>query len=300
MGDDCSVMHRPDASPRFRRALCGAALLFAHFCVAPLTAQAQAPTPLDPRESSCGPGASPLLILGTYHMANPGFDAHNLDADDPRSPRRQREIDVLLRTLHSFQPTKVAVEAVYGRSAWIGRYRDFLAGKYTLGTNEIEQIGFRLAKLAGLAEISAVDYPMWMDGRIPDEIDYDWKPPIRTESTPTASAAPSEQQLRLNRSTVTEYLQYLNSPESIRENHHAYAGMLRPSTTSNAPFANTDAVTNWYKRNFRIFTNLYRVSTPGTDRVLLLIGAGHLTILQRLAIESDEFCLVDTQAVLRR
>lgn len=70
-----------------------------------------------------------------------------------------------------------------------------------------------LARRAGLAEVSAVDFPMWMDGRIPDEIDYNWQPPV-------------------------------------------------------------------------------------AKAVLLLMGSGHLTLLRQLAIDSPDFCLVDTGEVL--
>lgn len=37
-----------------------------------------------------------ILVLGTYHMANPGHDIHNLQADDVLSPKRQQEIAQLL------------------------------------------------------------------------------------------------------------------------------------------------------------------------------------------------------------
>ena len=40
----------------------------------------------------CQEGSSPILILGTYHMANPGLDAYNVEADDVLSARRQEEI----------------------------------------------------------------------------------------------------------------------------------------------------------------------------------------------------------------
>jgi hypothetical protein len=33
--------------------------------------------------------------------------------------------------------------------------------------------------------------------------------------------------------------------------------------------------------------------------VLLLIGSGHLTLLRQLAIDSPDFCLVDTGQVLQ-
>ena len=35
------------------------------------------------------------LLLGTYHMGNPGLDVHNVQADDVLSPKRQEEIQRL-------------------------------------------------------------------------------------------------------------------------------------------------------------------------------------------------------------
>lgn len=265
-------------------------LLFPTVCPAQLA-------PADPEERSCAAGATSLLIIGTYHMANPGQDAVNLEADDPTSARRQSELGELLDRLARYQPTQVAIEATYGRSPWLARYRDWLAGNYQPGKNEIELVGFPLARRAGLPEVSAVDFPMWMDGRIPDEIDYDWKPPVPAAGKPTA-AEPNPEQDLLRRSTVVEYIQHLNSAEYMLKDHAGYMSLLRADTTSNAPFTQSNTLLNWYKRNFRIFTNLYRISRPGGKRILLLIGSGHLSILRQLAIDSADFCLVDTGVLL--
>src|SRR5215472_14130917 len=48
-----------------------------------------------------------ILVLGTYHMANPGRDVYNMQADDVRSPKRQAEIGELLAVLKKFHPTKI-------------------------------------------------------------------------------------------------------------------------------------------------------------------------------------------------
>ena len=70
-----------------------------------------------------------ILVLGTFHMANPGRDIHNLQADDMLSPRRQKEIGELIEVLKRFHPTKVAVEADVGSHAVTQRYSDYVAGK---------------------------------------------------------------------------------------------------------------------------------------------------------------------------
>src|ERR1700719_2346072 len=114
------------------------------------------------REHSCAADASPIMILGTYHMNNPALDTYNLKADDVLSDRRQREIDEVLGKLQRFNPTKISFEGQYNEEYWTSRYRDYLAETYQLGRNEIEQIAFKLAKRLGHAAIYPVDYEMWM------------------------------------------------------------------------------------------------------------------------------------------
>lgn len=55
----------------------------------------------------------PVMILGTYHLDSPGRDLQNLKVDDVLTPKRQKELDELVRKLAAFQPTKIAVEVPY-------------------------------------------------------------------------------------------------------------------------------------------------------------------------------------------
>src|SRR5437870_13308528 len=87
------------------------------------------------------PARAEVLVLGVYHMANPGHDIFNMQADDVLAPKRQAEIAQLLEALKKFQPTKIAVEADFGSDRIAKRYADYTAGKYELTRNEIDQIG---------------------------------------------------------------------------------------------------------------------------------------------------------------
>jgi Family of unknown function (DUF5694) len=89
--------------------------------------------------------------------------AYNMQADDVQLPRRQREIAQLIEVLKRFHPTKIAIEADT-QSQKVGKeYADYLAGKYTLSRNEIDQIGYRLAKELGHRAVFPVD----VDGEFP-------------------------------------------------------------------------------------------------------------------------------------
>src|SRR3954465_862581 len=80
-----------------------------------------------------------VLVLGTYHMGNPGHDIFNMKADDVLAPKRQAEIAELIDVLKKFHPTKIAIESDSYSDKIPKRYTDYLAGKYQLTANEIDQ-----------------------------------------------------------------------------------------------------------------------------------------------------------------
>jgi Family of unknown function (DUF5694) len=252
--------------------------------------------------SSCAANTSQIMILGTYHMDNAGLDTYNTKADDVLTERRQKEIDQVLDKLERYQPTKIAIEGQYNEDYWTKRYHDYLAGNYRLGRNEVEQIGFKLAQRLHHTDIYPVDYQMWMDGRVPAEIaDPVMKPkpspPSNEPPEPTPDWIRRAEQL-FKTSTVFEYLRYLNSDAARRPDHSSSFDLLLP-TDGNAPYRRTDLLTNWYKRNLRIFTNIDRITKFPGDRILLMIGSEHLTILSDFAKSSNYFCLVDVEDYLK-
>ena len=264
------------------------------------SAMSQSQTDIAKGETSCNDKSSKIMILGIYHMDNPGLDSTNLSADDVLSERRQAEINELLDRLARFKPTKIAIESQYRSAYWPNRYKKYLAGEQKLGKNEIEQIGFQLAKRLNLETVYPVDFSMYMSGLTDSEIEYPKpKPAASSEPKPVQTASPlSDDDKLLRRSTVTEFLRYLNDEKRVRESNAQYMQMLLPNDNP-AIYAQSDLVTNWYKRNLRIFTNVARITDFGKDRILLLIGSGHLKILREFAIDSPSFCLVDTEAYLK-
>ncbi len=250
---------------------------------------------------ACPEANSPLLILGSYHMSNPGLDSVNLQADDVLSPQRQQEIAEVVERLAQFAPTKIAIEAPYRDTGSPAAYNKYLEGQYTLARNEVEQIGFRLARRLNLPTVYPVDYPMFMSGLTPAEIE-DPKPRPDSkpkDSGPAKNKPPSKEELLLRGSTVREYLLHINDPGMVRKDQAQYMKMLLPDKSSPAIYARADLVTNWYKRNLRILANLNRITEIGKDRVLLLIGSGHLAILRQFAGDSEYFCVLDPETYLK-
>lgn len=109
-------------------------------------------------------GRAQVMVLGTYHMANPNQDYVMTDYRDVLDEGYQRQIEDVVARLLRFRPTQVAVEVEPGRiQPWQERYEAYRAGRLEPGRNEIEQLGFRLAAGMGHACIHGIDCRIDLD-----------------------------------------------------------------------------------------------------------------------------------------
>jgi hypothetical protein len=232
-----------------------------------------------------------IMVLGTYHMANPGLDQFNLEADDVLVPSRQREIEELIETLAKFQPTKIAVESSWNNPRTIDAYAIYLADEAELTKNETQQIGFRLAKIMGHKSIWPVDFRMGLEGDL-STLGAEFGP-IFESMDAFGKAAMAEMGQRLSAMTIGQFLTFLNTPHYIDANHFFYSAyLLKLGKDENYPGVNM--VANWYKRNLLITHNLLRIADPGGgDRILVIFGQGHAKLLNRFLDDSPYFDRVD-------
>jgi hypothetical protein len=248
-----------------------------------VSASAQAPA-----QAPAGPAsqAKPeILIVGTYHMNNPGHDIFNNQADDVLSPKRQAEMAELLAVLKRFRPTKIAIESIVFDDTRKKQYAEYLAGRHTLTRNEIEQVGFRLAKELGHADIYPVDY----DGDFPWQrlINYA-KATGRTKEWDQLVAEMGEhfkqQGEFLSRHTLLETLLFMNQNERVATDVGFYFREVHFGEP--ADYAGADLLTSWYQRNMRIYANIVNLIKSPEERILVVYGSGHLGWL-RQAAEND-------------
>jgi hypothetical protein len=266
-------------SPGERKLLFFGALIF---FVARIVFGQVAPARL-PADRLDGPPLAEILVLGTYHMGNPGRDIFNLKADDVLSPKRQAEIRELVDALLRFRPTKIALEADSGGPR-IKQYQDYLAGKYELGRDERDQIGFRLGKELKLPKVYGID----ADGDFPYPAVQDYAKAHGREKELESLMARvgktvEEDNDFLASHTVLQMLLRTNSSDAVRRGLSGYALFAHFGEAFN--YAGAELLTAWYERNMRIHTHLLSIIEPG-DRVLVIYGSGHLGLL-RQAVDAD-------------
>lgn len=265
-----------------------------------LPAKAQIRDALPPVECQANDDRIMVLLLGSYHMANPGLDQFNLKADDVLLPKRQAEIQELVDRLATFKPAKIAIEAAYDDSATIKNYQQYFRGERELQRGEREQIGFRLAKLLGHTQVYAIDVSLNLDdSKLGPLIAADPKLQARMgELQQFGKAAMAQMAKWLAEGTVSDMLYQMNRPEILTQAHWPYVWILAPIAEKDN-FAGADMVADWYKRNLRIFANINRIAEQG-DRLLIIYGQGHIPILRELTENSPRFCRVDPLPYLKK
>jgi hypothetical protein len=216
-----------------------------------------------------------VLVLGTYHMANPGHDIFNMQADDVLAPKRQAEMASLIEVLKKFHPTKIAVESDAGTDRIPKRYADYLAGKYELTANEIDQIGLRLAKELGHKTV----YPVDADGDFPYQrlVNYA-KGSGRSKELDAINAVfagnVKAQGAYLASHSILDTLLFVNTDDRATQEVGLYYRMAAIGEPQD--WAGADLVGEWFRRNMRIYTNVSKLADSPNERVLVVFGTGHL------------------------
>ena len=237
-----------------------------------------------------------VMIVGVFHMSNPGHDIHNMKADDVLAPGRQAEIEAVTSALAKFRPTRVAAE--WPAELVAERYPKYLAGTLPPSRNEVVQLGFRLAKTAGLKTAYGID----VDGDFPyRELEAYAKAHGQSALLEAINAVIEESMQSLQR-TLTERgisaaLRSLNDPEKVKNDNAFYRNALRIGSGTAQP--GVDLLTAWYKRNFLICANLIQLSKPG-DRIVVFYGSGHAFLLRQCVAETPGFELVEPNDLLPR
>jgi hypothetical protein len=274
-------------------------LFLAGLCNSSMTALSQEKPLLDIFSRSY-PKAT-ILLLGTFHFDNPGFDVYKQQFSvDMLSPTRQHEIEDVVRLLANYQPTKIAVEVMpTGQTEFDSLYTAHCDEKKKSDANEVFQIGFRLAQQLGHERVFCVDAQpnsLLLDYIVKHEqeiitgrVDTSWDS-CYTNLYRYDDSLKTVQSLR-------EHLIYLNSPERIQAGHGSYlVGWFKQDGEEG--YIGTDFRTLWYNRNLRIFRNLQRLTESPDERILLIIGAGHLPILRHTIQHSPEYRLVELEKYL--
>lgn len=245
-------------------------------------------------QTASKPAPAKVMIIGTFHLDNPGRDVFNVQVDDVLSEKRQAELAGIAAALARFAPTEVMVE--WPDALADERYASFRAGTLPPSRNEVVQLGFRLAALRELKRVRGID----VEGEFPFEAVkvYASSHGMTPRLDAALAGAGKEVQVlsqRVRKGSLGSVLRYMNQPTRAIENHAFYVDMLRYGEGDTQPGARL--VGDWYARNLAICARLLQ-SLPAGGRAVVFFGEGHAYLLRQCVVEAPGVELVEANDYL--
>ena len=266
-------------------AVAAAALAF------PSVALAQAPEP-EPIQ---------VMVLGVPHLDNPGRDVNNARIDPVTTPDKQAQLAQIAEDLARFRPTAIAIERVAPDPSTMvdPRFAEYQPDWLLSQPDERVQIGYRLAALAGVDRVYAVDEKdrEGQPGYFPYGAVAAWAEANGRTADLQAQGGPVRAYLadierRQRTETLGRLLAEVNAPGVLMTTANAtmYYRFMQFGSGDDLPGAELNG--RWYTRNAMIFAKLMQVARPG-DRIVLMFGSGHAYWLRHFASTTPGYGLVE-------
>jgi len=235
-----------------------------------------------------------VMLFGVFHFANPGNDVVKTAQVDVMTPEHQAYLDALARRIADFKPTVMLLEFDPENEGQVQeRYRQFTEGTYELGSNEIYQLGFRIAKIAGLENVYSFDERNvgWEAAEL---FEYMPKHDPETQARMDSLIEEITEAHKVAHATksLPELLMQSNDPQTDRLNKYLY--ILTNQVGAGDNFVGADSAASWWRRNFRMYANIQKHARPG-ERVVAIGGQGHTAILKDLLALDEDRLAVDVR-----
>lgn len=242
-----------------------------------------------------------VLIVGSFHFDYPNLDAHKTEKSDQvdiLSPKTAKEVTELVEYIKKFKPTKIAIEAWPKWNA-NQKLKEYNEGKYRDKRDERYQLAMRIANGLKINEIFSIDASSIYDdlekkyGKQDSAYfnaiskDYDFQSNDAISNQYTAFFKSTEPK---NFKSILESFKYMNSKEFHQYEYGAYlTGDFKLRDHDGADMLSL----YWYNRNLRMFRNIQNIPHNAEERILVLVGNGHASVLRQLFTSSPEFDYVE-------
>lgn len=238
-----------------------------------------------------------VMLFGVFHFASPGLDVIKTDQIDVMTDENQAYLEALSEGLSTYDPTVVLLEFPPEREPEIQeRFRRYVAGNYQLGSNEVYQLGFRIAALSDADTVHGSDETNipWQAQPLFEYLENNDADTNARMSALIEEVTIAEQEAQVSLS-LQELLVRANDPDRDSLNRSFY--LLTNHVGEDDNFVRADAAASWWHRNFRMYALVQRHARPG-ERVLVIDGQGHTAILRRLLADDRDRMAVDVRPYL--
>ncbi|WP_226649136.1 DUF5694 domain-containing protein [Microbulbifer variabilis] len=226
-----------------------------------------------------------VMMFGIFHFKNPGLDLIKSDQINVLTNESQSYLEKLANKLGKQKPTHVLAECDPKEQDNINKnYKNYIDGLHELNSNETEQIGFRVAKTAGLTGIICYDdiqihNRQWTTRAYMEDADPE-RYKEYSEFLKEFKRRTDEEHKSLS---LRELLKLTNNIEHDKQNMNL--SIRNNDVKAENIYLGAEGNASWWHRNFRMYANIQRVAQPGT-RVIIIGGQGH-TAIMKILLASD-------------
>lgn len=252
-----------------------------------------------------------ILLLASDHLNqvyHPDFPA-----TDVLTPENQKQIAEFTALIEKFNPQMIMVEVVPERQMELDSlYLLYLRNSLDLqhmegGRDEVYQLAFRMGKNLGLQKIVGVNSKGGTSQNILDNGD---NIEIYEQATMDLRKVVGEKNaaLRNGELSLKDYLQFLNTPQAYNLVYHLR--YITPARVRNGVFTNPDEMVDtafvnpdyigaelisvFKNRDYKIYSNIVvNQLKEKPERMLLLIGAGHIGSLKNIFEDDPAYRIID-------
>lgn len=247
-----------------------------------------------------------IMTLGVFHFAYPNLDVIKTEKENQISVLEepyQSEIIAISKAIEEYNPTIIAVEVNPEKQHKIDSlFLLYKSDKLMLGKDEIDQLAFRIGKDLNLNKIHCVnDFGKHYDNIVSLFNDSIRSLKLEDYFIKSRDSIYGKPPTREKVSSIIDELYEINKPDVIKKSLAAYLSNPFKYEEEPGDFTGVDFETGrWFNRNLRIFRNIQRIPHTADDRILLIIGAGHLNLLNIFFDVSNEFEFVSPLRYLEK
>jgi hypothetical protein len=239
-----------------------------------------------------------VLVVGTFHFEYPGLDYNKTPEEDQidvlKEPKKS-EVTELVDYIKKFKPNKIAIEA-FDKWEATKKLKEYKKGEHRDKRDERYQLGMRIAHELQLDTLYAIDswglseYMAEKDSvyiqNLFKDFDFQSDDPFNQHMMDWYK----EESKLASKTNLLNFFKMTNSKESHDYGYGAY--LVGDFKLEN--YRGADILSMWwYNRNLRIFRNLQKITESKNDRILMIFGNGHASVLRQLLEASPEFEFVE-------
>ena len=221
-----------------------------------------------------------IMIVGTQHY-------HETFNNSEPDELFLESVNTLRESLIKFRPTRICLEQEAKIQEFINsEFNSYNPDRFY--KKEAYDLGFHTAKKAKLKSVIAMDRMEQEYGTNGMTDSYEWAKNYDLSFIELIERIQSSHAKISKMNNTYKITLELNRPESYKMDEELYGHMMLLGEDSNISIP---WLTWWYKRNMIMVNNVTR-NLVNSDKVIIIVGYGHIYILKQLLEASNKFDVI--------